>query len=64
MLIFIAIFLFTCRIRGAYFLVRDRTEPKTAKVLQWLDNGPFRALSERALASLARSIQQMEVSTL
>jgi hypothetical protein len=31
-------------------------------VLQWLDNGPFRALSERALASLARSIQQMEVS--
>ena len=34
-----------------------------SKLLQWLDNGPCRLLSDRALVSLARSLQQLEVRT-
>jgi hypothetical protein len=33
-------------------------------LLQWLDNGPFKALPERSLGSLARSLFQMEVGEL
>ena len=50
------------RIRSLYFLVKDKEEPKTPKLLNWTDFGPYKALDDRTLQSLAKSLSQIEVS--
>jgi len=48
------------RIRSLYFLVKDKEEPKTPKLLNWTDFGPYKALDDRTLQSLAKSLSQIE----
>ena len=49
------------RIRSLYFLVKDKEEPKIQKLLNWTDFGPYQAMDDRTLQSLAKSFAQIEV---
>lgn len=48
------------RIRSLYFLVKDKEDPKTQKLLNWTDFGPYKAIDDRTLQSLAKSFSQTE----
>ena len=49
------------RIRSLYFLVKDKEDPKTQKILNWTDFGPYKSMDDRTLQSLAKSFSQIEV---
>ena len=50
------------RIRSLYFLVKDKEDPKTQKLLNWTDFGPYKAMDDRTLQSLGKSFSQIEVT--